>query len=118
VPAEAEHVAKLIADLDSSTFAVRQKAEQTLEDLADVAEGAIRKTLQGSPTLEVRQRLEQILKKGDGEVLRRLRAIEAVEHMANPDARAVLETLAKTAPNPRLAEAAAAALARLDRRPH
>jgi hypothetical protein len=118
VPAEAEHVAKLIADLDSPTFTVRQRAEQALEDLADAAEGAIRKTLQGSPTLEVRQRLEQILKKRDGEVLRRLRAIEAVEHMASPDARAVLETMAKTAPNPRLAEAAAAALARLDRRPH
>jgi dipeptidyl aminopeptidase/acylaminoacyl peptidase len=47
------------------------------------------------------------------EVIRELRAIEVLEHIATPEARQVLEFLAKAAPNPGVAEAAGAALQRL-----
>jgi hypothetical protein len=117
VPASASDVAKLIADLDSPTFATRQKASQMLDTLSEKAEGAMRKALKDNPTLETRQRLEEILKKADGEVLRRLRAIDALDQIGTAGAREVLESLAKSTPNPRVAEAAEAALARLDRRP-
>jgi HTH-like domain len=49
----------------------------------------------------------------DAELIRRLRAIEAVEHIGTPEARQLLEVLAKEAPNPRVVEAAGAALKRM-----
>jgi hypothetical protein len=115
--ASAEQVAKLVADFDDQRLPVWQKAAQALEALHDTAEQTIRKTLAANPALEVRQRLEQILEKGNKEVIRKLRAIEALEHIGTPEARQVLQTLAERAPNPRLTEAAAAALQRLTQRP-
>jgi len=118
-PADAQQVAKLVADVDSQIFAVRQKAAQALEELGEPAELALRKVLGGNPTLELRQRLERILAKRDSdpELVRRLRAIEALEHIATPEGRQVLEAMAQGAPNPRVAEAAGAALERLAKRP-
>jgi dipeptidyl aminopeptidase/acylaminoacyl peptidase len=116
-PRSAEQIAHLIADLDDQRFPVRQKAAQALEALHDTAERTIRKTLAANPTLEVRQRLEQILEKGNKETIRKLRAIEALEHIGTPEARQVLQTLAERTPNPRLAEAAQAARQRLQQRP-
>jgi HEAT repeats/WD domain, G-beta repeat len=115
-PADAKQIAKLIVDLDSPNFGMRQKAGQALDELGEAAEGTIRKALEGNPALEVRQRLEQILKKRDTDALRRLRAIEALEQIGTGDARQVLEAMAKTTSNPRVSEAAVAAVARLDRR--
>jgi RNA polymerase sigma factor (sigma-70 family) len=112
-PADAKEVAQLMADLDNQNFAVRQKAGQALDAMGEAAEAAIRKTLEGSPPLEVRQRLEQILEKRNREVFRRLRAVEALEQMATPEARQILEGIAKTAVNPRIAQAASVALKRL-----
>jgi hypothetical protein len=109
---DAKVVAKLIADLDNETFAVRQQAAKALDDLAEAAEGAVRKALAGNPALEVRQRLEQFLHKRNTEVIRKLRAIEALEQIGTAEARDLLDALAKGSPNPRLLEAAKSALAR------
>jgi hypothetical protein len=114
-PAAPEQVAKLIADLDSGSFAVRQKAAQALAELGEAAEGAVRQTLKGKLTLEVRRRLEQILEQRDRELLRKLRAMEALEHIGTAEARQVLKALADAAPDPRVAQAAGAALQRLAR---
>ncbi len=111
-PAPAEQAAKLIADLDSETFAVRQKAAKALDDLGEAAEAAVRKALGSNPALEVRERLEQFLKKRDTEVIRRLRAIEVLEQIGTAEARQVLDALAKGSTNPRVLEAAKAALDR------
>jgi hypothetical protein len=116
VPAPADQVAKLVANLDSERFAVRQEAAQALEKLGEAAEGTVRKILQGKPTLEVKQRLEQFLEKQSKEVVRKLRAIEAVEQIATPEAQQLLAELAQGAPNPRVAQAATAALQRLAQR--
>jgi hypothetical protein len=115
-PALPELVAGLLADLDNKAFGVRQKASRALEKLGEAAEPALRKALQSNPTLEVRQQLEQILKKRDKEVIRQLRAIEAVEQIGSVEARQLLQATAKGAVNPRVAQAAAAALARLGKR--
>jgi RNA polymerase sigma factor (sigma-70 family) len=112
-PAAAEEVAKLVGDLGSERYAVRQKAAQALEAMGESAHAALHKTLKENLALEVRQRIEQILEKRDREVLRKLRAIEALEQIGTREAREVLEILARETPNPRVAEAAGAALRRL-----
>jgi hypothetical protein len=112
-PADAKQVAKLIADLDSKSFAARNKAAGTLEEMGESAEAALRKTLESSLALEVRRRVVQILKKRDKEVIRCLRALEALEHIKTREAREVLEGIARRTSNPRIAEAARAAMDRL-----
>jgi hypothetical protein len=52
-------IPKIVADLDSNDFAVREKATAELDKLGPVAEGALRKVLENKPTLEVRRRIEQ-----------------------------------------------------------
>ena len=52
-----------IADLDSKTFAVRQKATEELEKLGELAVPALEDRLQNNPSLEVKQRLEKLLAK-------------------------------------------------------
>jgi hypothetical protein len=115
-PADAQQVAKLIADLDGKNYALRQAATRGLEDLGAAAEAALYKLLADNPSLELRRRLEEILVKRNAEMVRQLRAIEALEHCGTAAARQVLQTLARLTPNPRLAQAAAAALERLARR--
>lgn len=50
-------------DLDSDDFPTRTKATAKLESLVDGAEAALRKKLTEKPSLEMRQRLKQILGK-------------------------------------------------------
>ena len=114
--ANAEQVAKLLASLASAEFAVRQRAITDLEALGDSAEGPLRNYLDTKPALEMRQRVEQVLEKRKGEVIRGLRAIEVLEQIGSGEARQALQALAKESPNPRLASAAAAALIRLNKR--
>jgi len=97
-PADPKLIVKLIVDLDSNNFALRDKARRSLEDLGDAAEAAVRKYLDGAPPLEVRQRLAQFLDKIRGEVIRKLRAIEVLEHIGNGEARQLLDAISKQAP--------------------
>jgi RNA polymerase sigma factor (sigma-70 family) len=115
VAAPAERVAKLLADLDSKSFTVRDKAARALERLGESAEAAVRKALEGKHALEVRQRLEQILERRAKDALRPLRVIDALERVGTPEARGVLTQLAERSPNPQVAFAARAALRRLSR---
>jgi hypothetical protein len=116
-----EHLARLIAGLDSDEFAVRQQATKGLEKLGEQAVAAMREALQGKPSLEVRRRLEALLNQAGNRVLSReelplLRALEVLEHAGTPAARQLLQTLAKGAPAARLTSEARAALQRLARR--
>ena len=112
-PADPQQVARLLVDLESATLTVRQKASQKLEDLGEAAEPALRQALQGNIALELRKRVEQVLTTLGSTVPRKLRAIETLEQIGTPEARDVLETLAKTAPNPHVRQAALAAVQRL-----
>jgi RNA polymerase sigma factor (sigma-70 family) len=56
-------LARLIADLDSASFATREKATSELERLGPAAETALREALRGEPSPEVRRRAETLLGK-------------------------------------------------------
>jgi hypothetical protein len=115
-------VSALIADLDSSKFAVRQKAEQELEDLGDKAVPALRYILANRPPLEARQRAERILDKLDprhilsAEEMRSVRAVWVLEAIGSPEAIDVLKKWTQGTPGERLTEEAKAALGRMEGR--
>jgi WD40 repeat protein len=108
-----EQAAKLVAGLDAKDFAIRQQAARELDDMGEAAEPALRKSLEANLPLEVRHRIEQILENRDQDMFRKVRAIEALEHIGTVDARDVLLELANRKPASRLADAASAALRRL-----
>lgn len=118
----AEQVQRLIADLDSTEFALRRDASKKLASFGEQAEPALRQALAGKPSLEVRKRLETLLADsemaGHGivrspEVLRMLRAIRALEQMGTHEAREVLQTLAAGDPAARPSREAKEAVRRL-----
>jgi sugar lactone lactonase YvrE len=119
--AQAQRIARLITDLDSPQFAIRQRATAELEQLGDAAEPALQHVLAGQPSLEVRQRAERLLAKlraapVSGERLRVLRAMEVLEYIGTPAVRPVLESLARGAPEDQLTQEAKASLKRLTKR--
>jgi RNA polymerase sigma factor (sigma-70 family) len=121
-PADAKRVAALIADLESDEFTTRQKAEAGLEALGDLAEPELRKALDGGPGLDLRQRVERLLRRLSGQaastgLVRDLRAVELLELAGGADARGVLDELSRGAPGARLTREAKAAAGRLAKRP-
>jgi RNA polymerase sigma factor (sigma-70 family) len=119
--ADAARVARLLADLDSKRFAERERAARALEKLADSVEEPLRRALSGGPSAEVRRRVQAVLDKLDvshnPELLRRLRAVEVLEHVGTADARAALRAIARGAATARLTREAKASLERLAARP-
>jgi WD40 repeat protein len=118
---DGKRIADLIADLDADEFDVREKATKELQAIGTRAVPALKKALAGSPSAEVRQRAETLLKKLDGpeavgQQQRVSRALEALEAVGSPEAVKVLEALAKRGANDELAQEAKAALTRLAKR--
>jgi WD40 repeat protein len=119
VPAADEKlIRRLLADLESERFDTRKQAGEDLEKLAELAEPYLQERLKGNPSLEARQRLEQLLEKLAGPVtnpeqVQSLRAVEVLERLATPEARALLTELAKGAPAARLTQDAQSAVKRL-----
>jgi RNA polymerase sigma factor (sigma-70 family) len=118
-----KQLARLVTDLDSDDFTVRQKSTAELEKLGKLALPAYRQALQGKPSLEARRRLEDLLDKAQrdwwgqsGERLRSLRAVEALELAGTEPARELLKTLAAGAEGARLTAEAKQALERLANR--
>jgi RNA polymerase sigma factor (sigma-70 family) len=114
-------VARLIADLDSDEFAVRQKAAAELEQVAELAEPTLRKALNDTASAESKRRIEALLAKLDSgdlpaAALRDLRALEVLEQLATPEVRQLLQDLAKGLPHARLTLEAKATLERQGRR--
>jgi WD40 repeat protein len=121
-PVAPARLKQLLDDLDSKQFAVREQATKELEALADLAGAALDERLEGKVSLEAQRRLEALREKLDGaapapQVLRALRAVEVLERIGTPEARQVLEALAKGAAGHRLTEEAAASVRRLAQRP-
>jgi hypothetical protein len=122
-PAEAppaEKVKQLIGDLDSEEFAKRNAANKELGEFEELAEPAMREALKEDISAEKRKRLEKLvditLIVRTPEKLRQLRALEVLEQIGTPEARKLLQTLTKGAPESRLTREAKAALQRLKRR--
>jgi hypothetical protein len=119
--AEGRRVERLLRELDSDQFSLREKAVQELEKLVELAEPALHKALAGQPTIELRRRIERLLEKLNvsgvsPERLQALRAVEVLERIGSQDARALVERLAQGAPQAWLTEEASAAVRRFDRR--
>jgi hypothetical protein len=114
-PADKGRVARLIADLDADDFLPRDRAALELEKLGEIVLGDLRAVLAGKPSLEMRRRTEQLVQKAEAltpDRLRAVRAVEALEYMATPEARQILKTLAGGAARARQSIEAAEALAR------
>jgi WD40 repeat protein len=118
--ADANQVAKLISDLDSDDFDVREKAMKKLEKLGAVARPALEKAV-AEGSVEVRRRAQELLDKLKGslatpERLQQVRAVEVLERVGTPEAKRLLETLAKGPADSELTAESKASLARLGRR--
>lgn len=120
-PAEAldqQRVARLIRDLDHDEFKAREQAAAALKELGDQAEPALRQALASRPPLEARRRLEELLERLERATvppgqLWELRAVAVRERIGTPEARQLLDELAKGAPEAWLTQEAKAALERL-----
>jgi WD40 repeat protein len=111
----------LVAALNSEQYSARQKATAELAKLSDLAVPALRAQLANKPSLEMCKRIELLLQRIQGpltdpDMVRALRSVEVLESIATPEARSVLEALAKGAPAHRLTQAAEDALKRLQLR--
>jgi hypothetical protein len=118
-PADEARVARLVADL-GGTFDARRKAAAELGRLGELAVPQLRRALGGSPSLDLKQRVEKLLEKAtvqqlDGDRLRAVRAVEVLELAGTPEARQALADLAGGAPGARLTRDARAATERLSR---
>jgi RNA polymerase sigma factor (sigma-70 family) len=109
-------IAQRIADLGSETFETRENAMREVEKLADMALPALRRAQKEPSSLEARRRVDRLLSRIEEAARQDLRAVEVLEHIGTPEARGVLEALAKGAPEARLTREAKAALDRLERR--
>jgi hypothetical protein len=115
-----QFVLRLVADLDSDRFSVREAASAQLKRFGPEVRVIYREVLAGNPPLEVRKRLELLqavapLPVTSAEVLRGLRAVAVLERIGSAEVREVLEALAQGAPEAWLTREAAAALQRLAR---
>jgi WD40 repeat protein len=120
-PADSALLARLIRDLDSETFAAREKARARLEELGEQATGALVAVLGRKPSLEARRRLEELLARlrgpiRDRETLRAVRAVAVLEDIGTSEAIAVLKTLAAGLGTARQTQEARQALERASRR--
>jgi WD40 repeat protein len=119
-PADPARVLRLVADLDSDRFAVREEAARELDCLGEAAAPALRRALRQKPSLEVSRRIEGLLAKLEWlqspELARGVRAVEVLEQVGTPAAVEVLAALAKGAPEFRLTQEAKASLERLAKR--
>jgi WD40 repeat protein len=113
-----DQIKQWLADLSSARFAVREAADKNLARAGELAEAALRNAQQNATDAELRRRLVALLDnlprvETRPERLRELRAVEALERAGTPDARRVLEALAKGDAAALLTQHAHAALKRL-----
>jgi WD40 repeat protein len=118
---EDEKLKRLIADLDDDAQATRNKASAELADIGVAAKAALENALKGTPSKEQQLRIESLLKRladdtPTADQLRQLRAVEVLERLNTPEARALLKSLAEGRADARQTRAAKEALARLNGR--
>ena len=100
---------------------MREQSQKDLEVCIEAADPALRQALATTTSAEVRRRINLLLEKRQGvnvdfEEVRALRGVEVLERLADRDALALLEALAKGDEKQRLTREARAALQRLVQR--
>jgi WD40 repeat protein len=115
-----DQVQKWIADLGDNSFTRREMAFKQLANLEEFLEPFLIDALKGELSEEQRQRVEKLLPihftPSSGDKLRHLRTLQILERIATPEARQMVEKLAKGAPESRVTQDAITTLERLDRR--
>jgi hypothetical protein len=92
---------RLVAGLGASAFADREAAARDLDVFGGLAVAKVRAKVPAVTSAEVRQRLDEFLKRHDrpgrttGARLREIRAVELLEVIGTPEARAVLAAVAR-----------------------
>jgi hypothetical protein len=109
---DAKQLEKLVNDLDSDQFPVREAATKELARLGEGIAPFLRRILKGQSSAEARKRIESILAlwqgSPTGEAIRSLRCIHVLELIGTPLARQLLRDLAAGAPARQTSEARAA----------
>jgi len=117
--ADPQRVSKLIADLNDARFQVRQMAMQELEKLSELAEPALRRSMERKLSLDAETRIKQLLERTQNwppEKLRILRSIQILEYIGTPTAQKVLCALVAGAPDSLITKKANAAVERLEQK--
>ena len=96
--ADPKVVAKLVTDLDHDDFAVREKASTALAQMGYLAAPLLRAAAKTATAAETRGRLRALLTRLDNaangrERNRMIRAIEILERIGSPEARAILRDM-------------------------
>ena len=114
-----EHISELIDQLDDEK--TREKATRQLAQAVIGVRPALKKLIRGETNKEKKQRLEKYLenfpKESAREEMRSMRAIDLLEQIASPKAKALLDKLDEGAEGAPLTRAAEAALIRLKKEP-
>jgi hypothetical protein len=109
-PVDPGRIAALIAELDADQFEIRDKAQAQLAELHERAAPALRRATESTKSREIKRRAQELLNKLGADVgtesWRQVRAVEALERMATPEARQFLKTLASGDPDARLTQEA------------
>jgi WD40 repeat protein len=100
---EMAQIARLVADLDSPRFAVRERATKELARRVDLAEPALRQALADGPSLEMSRRLQALLARmttamPGPQTLHIKRALAVLVQTGTPAARRELEAFAGERP--------------------
>ena len=117
-----EQWGKLIADLDSPRFAIREAASKRIRGLGHAADSPLRDALKHAPSPEQFARIEALLAglepaaRPRGEDLRATRAVAILEACGTDEARRLIADWAEKGSLPRLAEEACQALGRIKNR--
>jgi hypothetical protein len=118
-PVARERVARLIRQLEDENFETRERATAELTGLLEQVAPALEDELKEKLPPETHRRIRQLLdKRSNGltpEMLRQLRALEALQLMHTPEAKALLEKIAAGDPVALRTREAKAALSRWDR---
>ncbi len=118
---DTKRIDQWLADLDSGDFKKREQATRNLHEVGELAFPALEKKLgEKALSLEARRRMEALVEKTKtvttGEELRSIRAVEVLEGIGTPDAKEILEIVARGGEGAVVTEQARKALARLGRR--
>jgi WD40 repeat protein len=123
VKVDFQQIDRYIRDLDDNSFEARKTATDELTKMEEVPEAKLRTVLAGKPSLEIRRRVEEILKEIErgklepsGRHLQPVRAVEVLEHIGTPEARSILSQLTQGTPGLRLTEEAKGSLERLKKK--
>ena len=117
VAPDAERLTKLIAKLNDAKFQERERASKELEELGDSAAPALRKALAAGQPAEAQRRTTLLVRRLEipvtaRELLRIIRAVEVLEKIGTNEARELLQSLGKGAPEARLTSEAQDSLKR------